>query len=152
MALPASRQTSRRGRRQGQVEAIYGNETTLDPVGVQTPYVEPANLTSRQMNGRLVHKTLSLSKALEMLKASSFWEEAVYNLTREVKTLRVRDDRFIASSFLTASVSCSNQGNHFLAETAFAPTSVIEAGCSLGLQSHHPIYYLFFLLLREHWE
>ena len=29
---------------------------------------------------------------LEMLKASSVWEDAVYNLTREVKTLRVEGE------------------------------------------------------------
>jgi len=71
------------------VDVIYGDETTLDLVGAHTSYVERTNLTSRQMNGRLVRKTLSFSKELEMLKASSVWEDAVYNLTREVKTLRV---------------------------------------------------------------
>ena len=71
------------------VEVIYGDETTLDLVGAHTSYVERTNLTSRQMNGRLVRKTLSFSKELEMLKVSSVWEDAVYNLTREVKTLRV---------------------------------------------------------------
>jgi len=72
------------------VEVIYGDDTTLDLVGAQTSYVERTNLTSRHMNGRLVRKTLSFSKELEMLKASSVWEDAVYNLTREVKTLRVK--------------------------------------------------------------
>jgi hypothetical protein len=71
------------------VEVIYGDETTLDLVGAQTSYVEHANLTSRRMNGRLARKTLPFSKELETLKASSIWEDAVYNLTREVKTLRV---------------------------------------------------------------
>jgi hypothetical protein len=71
------------------VEVIYGDETTLDLVGAHTSYVERTNLTSRQMNGRLVRKTLSFSKELEMLKASSVLEDAVYNLTRTVKTLRV---------------------------------------------------------------
>lgn len=37
----------------------------------------------------LVRKTLSFSKELEMLEASSAWEDVVYNLTREVKTLRI---------------------------------------------------------------
>jgi hypothetical protein len=41
------------------------------------------------MDGRLVRKTLSFSKELEMLKASSVWEDAAYNLTRPVKTLRL---------------------------------------------------------------
>jgi hypothetical protein len=54
-----------------------------------TSYVERTNLTSRQMNGRLVRKTLSFSKELEMLEASSVWEDTVYNLTRQVKTLRL---------------------------------------------------------------
>jgi len=71
------------------VEVIYGDETTLELVGAHTAYVERTNLTSRHINGRLVRKTLSFSKELEMLKASSAWEDAVYNLTREVKTLRV---------------------------------------------------------------
>lgn len=71
------------------VEVIYGDETTLDLVGAHTSYVERTNLTSRHINGRLVRKTLSFSKELAMLKASSVWEDAVYNLTREVKTLRV---------------------------------------------------------------
>lgn len=71
------------------IDVIYGDETTLDLVGAHTSYVERTNLTSRHMNGRLVRKTLSFSKELEMLKASSVWEDAVYNLTREVKTLRV---------------------------------------------------------------
>lgn len=71
------------------VDVIYGDQTTLDLVGAHTSYVERTNLTSRHINGRLVRKTLSFSKELEMLKASSVWEDAVYNLTREVKTLRV---------------------------------------------------------------
>jgi hypothetical protein len=36
-----------------------------------------------------VRKTLSFSKELEMLKASSVWGDAVYNLTRVFKTLRL---------------------------------------------------------------
>jgi hypothetical protein len=42
------------------------------------------------MNGRLVRKTLSFSKEVEMLKASCAWEDWAYNLTRSVKTLRMR--------------------------------------------------------------
>ena len=51
--------------------------------------VERTNLTSRQMNGRMVRKTLSFSKEEEMLKASCALEDSVYNLTRPVKSLRV---------------------------------------------------------------
>jgi hypothetical protein len=72
-----------------EIEVIYGNQATLDLVGAHTSIVERTNLTSRQMNGRLVRKTLSFSKQLEMLKASSVWEDMVSNLTRPVKTLRL---------------------------------------------------------------
>lgn len=84
----------REGGRVVQVETkvIYGDEKTLEFVGGQTSYVERTNLTSRQMNGRLVRKTLSFSKELEMLKASSVWEDAAYNLTRPVKTLRLQKE------------------------------------------------------------
>jgi len=74
---------------QVEVKVIYGDQTTLDLIGAHTSYVERTNLTSRQMNGRLVRKTLSFSKELEMLEASSVWEDAAYNLTRPVKTLRL---------------------------------------------------------------
>src|SRR6266566_5043969 len=54
-----------------------------------TAYVERTHLTSRQMNGRLVRKTLSFSKELRLLKAASALEDALYNFTRPLKTLRV---------------------------------------------------------------
>src|SRR6266566_1219897 len=54
-----------------------------------TAYVERTHLTSRQMNGRLVRKTLSFSKELRFLKAASALEDALYNFTRPLKTLRV---------------------------------------------------------------
>ena len=38
---------------------------------------------------RLVRKTLSFSKELLLLKAASALEDALYNFTRAVKTLRV---------------------------------------------------------------
>ena len=57
--------------------------------GGSTSYVERTNLTSRHMNGRLVRKTLGYSKELKMLRASSIWEDAVYNLCRALKTLRI---------------------------------------------------------------
>jgi hypothetical protein len=71
-----------------EVEVIYGDETTLELVGAHTAYVERTHLTARHINGRLVRKTLSFSKKLAMLEASAVWEDAVYNLTRPVKTLR----------------------------------------------------------------
>ena len=36
----------------------------------------------------MVRKTLGYSKELAMLRASSIWEDAVYNLGRALKTLR----------------------------------------------------------------
>lgn len=69
---------------------VYGDLKQVPALmGLNTAYVERTNLTSRQMNGRMVRKTLSFSKDEEMLKASCAWEDWVYNLTRPVKSLRV---------------------------------------------------------------
>jgi hypothetical protein len=74
-----------------EAKTIYGEEReVLDKLlGGSTSYVERTNLTSRHMNGRLVRKTLGYSKKLNMLRASSIWEDVVYNLGRALKTLRV---------------------------------------------------------------
>ena len=72
------------------IKVIYGDPQEVKKVlGAHTAYVERTNLTSRQMNGRLVRKTLSFSKELRLLKAASTLEDALYNFTRPVKTLRV---------------------------------------------------------------
>ncbi len=69
---------------------VYGDPSEVsDFMGLNTAYVERTNLTSRQMNRRMVRKTLSFSKEEEMLKASFALEDSVYNLTRPVKSLRV---------------------------------------------------------------
>ncbi|MHB8626759.1 MAG: transposase [Aggregatilineales bacterium] len=60
---------------------IYGDEATLDLTGERTAYIERTHLTARHMNARLT------PKPLDMLRASSSWEDTVYNLTRPVKTL-----------------------------------------------------------------
>lgn len=71
------------------VRVIYGDpQTTLSFLGGHTAYVERTHLTSRQMNGRLVRKTLSYSKQLQALSDASAWEDSVYNLVRPLKTLR----------------------------------------------------------------
>ena len=70
-------------------KVIFGDAQTIcNKLGKHTSYVERTHLTSRHMNGRLVRKTLSYSKRLEMLEASSLWEDIVYNLVRPLKTLR----------------------------------------------------------------
>ena len=70
------------------ITVVYGDpEEGLELMGGHTAYVERTNLTSRQMNGRLVRKSLSYSKQLEALEAACAWEDWVYNLTRTVETL-----------------------------------------------------------------
>ncbi len=70
------------------IKVVYGDpEAVLDHLGGHTAYVERTNLTSRQMNGRLVRKTLSYSKQRDALAAACAWEDWVYNLTRTVTTL-----------------------------------------------------------------
>src|SRR5256886_12443403 len=72
------------------IKVVYGNpKQVTEKLGCLTAYIERTNLTSRTMNGRLVRKTLSFSKELRFLKASSTLEDAIYNFTRPVKTLRV---------------------------------------------------------------
>lgn len=71
-------------------KTIYGDQReVLLLLGASTSYVERTNLTSRHMNGRLVRKTLGYSKKLKMLRASSIWEDVLYNLGQALKTLRV---------------------------------------------------------------
>jgi hypothetical protein len=70
-------------------KVVYGDPKEVPALmGLNTAYVERTNLTSRQMNGRMVRKTLSFSKDEEMLKASCALEDWIYNLTRPVKSLR----------------------------------------------------------------
>lgn len=72
------------------IKVIYGNpEKVKALLGEHTAYIERTNLTSRQMNGRLVRKTLSFSKDLQILRSASTFEDALYNFTRTVRTLRV---------------------------------------------------------------
>jgi hypothetical protein len=55
---------------------VYGEPKEVPALmGLNTAYVERTNLTSRQMNGRMVRKTLSFSKDEEMLKASCALED-----------------------------------------------------------------------------
>jgi hypothetical protein len=86
-------------RRKGRVigvkaKTVYGEEEEVRQLlGQSTSYVERTHLTSRHMNGRLVRKTLGYSKELEMLRASSIWEDTIYNLGRALKTLRIESGK-----------------------------------------------------------
>lgn len=74
-------------------EVIYGDaEQVLAQLGAHTAYIERSQLTSRQMNGRLVRKTLSFSKELRCLIDACTWEDAVYNWTRSHRSLRIPSD------------------------------------------------------------
>jgi hypothetical protein len=75
-------------------EVVFGDpDEVVETLGEHTAYIERSQLTSRQMNGRLVRKTLSFSKALRFLRAACAWEDAVYNWTRAHRSLRVASDR-----------------------------------------------------------
>ena len=67
-------------------KVVYGNHRDVpELMGLNAAYVERTNLTSRQMNGRMVRKTLSFSKDEKMLEASCALEDAIYNLTRPLR-------------------------------------------------------------------
>lgn len=79
--------------REVRVEVIYGDpQATLALLGGHTAYIERTNLTSRQMNGRMVRKTLSFSRRVDYLRAACRWEDAVYNWTRPCATLSRRGE------------------------------------------------------------
>ena len=70
-------------------KVVYGDPAEVERLlGDGMGYVERTHLTMRQMNGRLVRKTISFSKDVELLKAACAWEDAVYNLARLNETLR----------------------------------------------------------------
>ncbi len=71
------------------VRVVYGDpQAVVALMGGHTAYVERTHLTSRQMNGRIVRKTLSFSKEARLLRAACAWEDGVYNLVRPLKSLR----------------------------------------------------------------
>jgi hypothetical protein len=71
------------------IRVIYSDAQTLEARGQSTAYGECTNLTARLMNSRLIRNTAGFSKQVAILRASSVWEDGVYNLVRLVKTLRV---------------------------------------------------------------
>lgn len=73
-----------------ELRVIFGApEEVRALLGKSTAYVERTHLTMRMFNGRLARKTLGFSKVAKMLRAAAAWEDATYNLTHAVKTLRV---------------------------------------------------------------
>jgi len=73
-----------------ELRVIFGQrEAVLALLGQSTAYVERTHLTMRLFNGRLTRKTLGFSKLAEMLRVAAAWEDATYNLTHAVKTLRL---------------------------------------------------------------
>jgi len=92
LAIPPSDQKTEGGKLESvRIKIVYGDpEEVKANLGCHTAYVERTNLTSRTMNGRLVRKTLSFSKDPRFLKAASALEDALYNFTRPVKTLRAK--------------------------------------------------------------
>jgi len=73
-----------------ELRVIFGQpEKVLALFGKSTAYIERTHLTMRLFNGRLVRHTLGFSKDLNMYRASAAWEDAIYNLVRPLKTLRL---------------------------------------------------------------
>lgn len=73
-----------------QHNVVFGDpKEVCDLLGLHTAYVERSHLTSRQMNGRVVRKSLSFSKEVEIFKDSCAWEDCVYNFARPHKSLRI---------------------------------------------------------------
>ncbi len=73
-----------------ELRVVFGEpEEVLATFPKSTAYIERTHLTMRLFNGRLVRQTLGFSKSLEMYRASAAWEDAVYNLVRPLKTLRM---------------------------------------------------------------
>jgi hypothetical protein len=86
----------RQGRRvtHTSIQVVYGiPEQVKETLGTHTAYVERTHLTSRQMNGRLVRKTKSYSKQLDLLEAACAWEDLIYNLTRPLDFLQKSKNR-----------------------------------------------------------
>jgi hypothetical protein len=77
---------------QTKTKIMYGNEEVIDFLGANLSYVDRTQLTSRQMNGRLIRKTLSFSKKGRFLDASCLYDDWIYNLVRTVRTLRFKEN------------------------------------------------------------
>lgn len=74
-----------------QARVVWGEPEEGEALlGRHTAYIERTQLTSRQMSARLVRKTLSFSKELRCLRAACAWEDALYNWTRPLRSLRQR--------------------------------------------------------------
>lgn len=90
--LRAVKQRDEKGRYLGtDKRVVFGEpEAVLELLGSGTAYVERTHLTMRHFNGRLVRQGLGFSKVLSMHRLAAAFEDAVYNLVRPVKTLRLK--------------------------------------------------------------
>ena len=71
-------------------KVVFGKEEeVLELFEDHTAHAERTHLTMRQMNGRLIRKGLGFSKELSTYRAAAEWEDAIYNLTRTHKSLRI---------------------------------------------------------------
>jgi len=69
---------------------VYGEAAQLcEQLREHSAYVVWTHLTSRQMNGRLMRKTLGFSETVAMSSAACIWEDMVYNFARSLKTLHL---------------------------------------------------------------
>lgn len=71
-------------------KAVFGEDPSLlDIFGAHTAYIERSHLTMRNDNRRLCRKALTFSKSLRLHKAAAIWDDATYNLTKPLKSLRL---------------------------------------------------------------
>ena len=89
--LQIVKQRNSKGRLTGvKPKAIFGEEEDLlELFGAHTAYIERSHLTMRQDNARLRRKTLSFSKDTRCHEAAALFDDAIYNLVKPLKSLRL---------------------------------------------------------------
>jgi len=92
-----------------------------------TAYVERTNLTSRQVHGHLVRKTLSYSKQPEMLQAACAWEDWVLGLDPPGQDVAGGDQRSGAAVAIpiTGHGECSSRTNPGISLYSASCTAVL---------------------------
>lgn len=89
--LQIVKQRDEQGRLLGMsANAIFGQQQDLLAIfGAHTAYIERSHLTMRNDNRRLSRKALTFSKSLKLHRAAAVWDNATYNLTKPLKSLRL---------------------------------------------------------------